>query len=104
MSEDLIFILKKLDNTVSRLSNILEGFKIYTDVIRDANTLLSLPDHLRTTAIAVLKFGRMTATQCSEITKRKRAVESSYLNQLVLFGYIKKEHIKREVYFYPKES
>jgi predicted transcriptional regulator len=33
-------------------------------------------------------------------TKRARAVESGYLNQLVLMGYVKKERRGRKAYFY----
>jgi len=63
-------------------------------------TLLSLPDHLRKTAITICKLGRATADEVAEQTKRARAVESAYLNQLVLMGYLKKERVGRKAYFY----
>ena len=66
----------------------------------DVMTLLSLPDHLRKTAITICKLGRATADEVAEQTKRARAVESAYLNQLVLMGYLKKERIGRKAYFY----
>ena len=66
----------------------------------DVMTLLSLPDHLRKTAITICKLGRATADEVAEQTKRARAVESAYLNQLVLMGYLKKERVGRKAYFY----
>jgi len=66
----------------------------------DVMTLLSLPDHLRKTAIAICKLGEATADETAEHTKRARAVESGYLNQLVLMGYLKKERRGRKAYFY----
>lgn len=38
--------------------------------------------------------------QIAEQTKRARAVESAYLNQLVIMEYLKKERKGRKAYFY----
>ena len=66
----------------------------------DVMTLLSLPDHLRKTAVTICKLGRATAEDVAEQTKRARAVESGYLNQLVLMNYLKKERKGRKAYFF----
>jgi response regulator of citrate/malate metabolism len=66
----------------------------------DVMTLLSLPDHLRKTAVALCKLDKATADEVAEQTKRARAVESGYLNQLVVMGYLKKERDGRKAYFY----
>jgi hypothetical protein len=66
----------------------------------DVMTLLSLPDHLRKTAVTICKLGHATAEEVAEQTKRARAVESGYLNQLVLMSYLKKERKGRKAYFY----
>lgn len=66
----------------------------------DVMTLLSLPDHLRKTAVTICKLGRATAEDVAEQTKRARAVESGYLNQLVLMGYLKKERKGRKAFFF----
>ncbi|MCK4223318.1 transcriptional regulator [Candidatus Bathyarchaeota archaeon] len=66
----------------------------------DVMTLLSLPDHLRKTAVSICKLGHATAEEVAEQTKRARAVESGYLNQLVLMSYLKKERKGRKAYFY----
>lgn len=71
-----------------------------TDTPLDVMTLLSMPDHLRKTAMAVCRLGRVTADEVAEQTHRARAVESAYLNQLVIMGYLKKERNGRKAYFY----
>lgn len=66
----------------------------------DVTTLLSLPDHLRKSAMALSSLGEATATDLSKETSRVRAVESDYMNQLVSMGVIKKKRKGRDVYFY----
>lgn len=66
----------------------------------DVMTLLSLPDHLRKTAVSLCKLEKATANEVAGQTKRARAVESGYLNQLVIMGYLKKERQGRKAYFY----
>ena len=66
----------------------------------DVMTLLSMPDHLRKTAMTVCRLGRATADEVAQQTRRARAVESAYLNQLVIMGYLKKERQGRKAYFY----
>ena len=70
----------------------------------DVMTLLYLPDHLRKTAVTLCKLGEATAEEVAEQTKRARAVESSYLNQLVMMGYLKKERRGRKAYFYVEKE
>ena len=66
----------------------------------DVMTLLSMPDHLRKTAMSICRCSRATAEEISKQTSRARAVESAYLNQLVIMGYLKKERKGRKAYFY----
>ncbi len=66
----------------------------------DVTTLLSLPDHLRKSALALASLSEATATDLSKETGRVRAVESDYLNQLVSMGLVKKKRKGRDVYFY----
>ena len=70
------------------------------DASLDVMTLLSMPDHLRKTAMTICRAGRATAEEVAEQTTRARAVESAYLNQLVIMGYIKKERKGRKAYFF----
>ena len=72
--------------------------------VLDVMTLLSLPDHLRKTAVTLCKLDHATADEVSDQTKRARAVESGYLNQLVLMGYVKKERRGRKAYFYVEKE
>jgi len=104
-------ILQKIKESLDRLNEKMEVMieiqkheqrssqEGIPDVL-DVMTLLSLPDHLRKTAITLCKMERATADKVSEQTKRARAVESGYLNQLVLMGYVKKERQGRKAYFY----
>ena len=71
----------------------------------DVMTLLSLPDHLRKTAVTLCKLEEATADEVAEHTKRARAVARVYLNQLVIMGYMRKERRGRKAYFFvDKES
>jgi biotin synthase-related radical SAM superfamily protein len=70
------------------------------DASLDVMTLLSMPDHLRKTAMTICRCSRATAEEIAQHTTRARAVESAYLNQLVLMGYLKKERKGRKAYFF----
>ena len=61
--------------------------------------ILELPKHLQTTVLTLLKLGRATATEISEATEKARAVESAYLNQLVVMKIVCKERKGRKAYF-----
>jgi hypothetical protein len=110
-------ILEKIEESLERLNQKMEIMieiqkntsnnntaKIPTPAFPDASldvmTLLSMPDHLRKTAMTICRNGRATAEEISEQTERARAVESAYLNQLVIMGYLKKERNGRKAYFY----
>ncbi|HUJ84240.1 MAG TPA: hypothetical protein VLV84_01390 [Candidatus Acidoferrales bacterium] len=66
----------------------------------DTDVLLSLPDHLRKTMIVVLQKGRVTAQDVADSTKRARALESAYLNQMLNRGYLKLERKGRKAFFF----
>lgn len=105
-------VLEKIRENLERLNDKMEvmielqktGRKDATqplaDTPLDVMTLLSMPDHLRKTAMTICRCGRATAEEISEQTSRARAVESAYLNQLVIMGYLKKERKGRKAYFY----
>ena len=107
-------LLQKIKESLERLN---EKMDVMIDITRhnpsetetipdalDVMTLLSLPDHLRKTAVTLCKLGEATAEAVAEQTERARAVESSYLNQLVLMGYLKKERRGRKAYFYVEKE
>ncbi len=109
-------ILEKIEETLEKLNDKVEimieiqkngGNSNYQksalslpDASLDVMTLLSMPDHLRKTAMSICRCSRATAEEISEQTKRARAVESAYLNQLVTMGYLKKERKGRKAYFF----
>jgi len=65
----------------------------------DIMTLLSLPDHLRKSAMVVIKMGDAMAEDVAKETERSRAIESAYLNQLVRMGYLGRKRRGKRVYF-----
>ena len=96
--------IQKFDQTVRDLqSRIAEVEKIQASYVKPAtiagNTLLALPDHLRKTYVAVVKVGKCDASGISLQTGRARALESSYLNQLVREGWLLKQRASRKVVF-----
>jgi len=104
-------ILEKIKENLERLNEKIEvmielqkhgkkDIPTIPDAPLDVMTLLSMPDHLRKTAMTVCKLGRATADEIAQQTHRARAVESAYLNQLVIMGYLKKERKGRKAYFY----
>jgi len=112
MGKKPLQILEKIRENLERLNEKMEviieiqkhGRKDMLQPLADAPldvmTLLSMPDHLRKTAMTLCRCGRATAEEVSEQTSRARAVESAYLNQLVIMGYLKKERDGRKAYFY----
>ena len=111
-----VAILEKIKDNLERLNEKIEVMielqkhehkdmqQPLQDTPLDVMTLLSMPDHLRKTAMTVCRSGRSTADEVSQQTSRARAVESSYLNQLVLMGYLKKERKGRKAYFYAERE
>jgi ArsR family transcriptional regulator, lead/cadmium/zinc/bismuth-responsive transcriptional repressor len=97
---EIMIEIQKNGNTTNQRATIP-----LPDASLDVMTLLSMPDHLRKTAMTICRCSRATAEEIAGQTKRARAVESSYLNQLVIMGYLKKERKGRKAYFFiDKES
>ena len=106
-------VLEKIEQSLERLN---EKMEVMIEIQRsgaepqktlglpeaslDVMTLLSMPDHLRKTAMTICRCGRATAEEVASQTTRARAVESAYLNQLVIMGYVKKERRGRKAYFF----
>jgi len=106
-----LLVLEKIRDNLERLNEKMEvmielqkhgrkELQPISDASLDVMTLLSMPDHLRKTAMTLCRNGRATAEEISQQTNRARAVESAYLNQLVIMGYLKKERKGRKAYFY----
>lgn len=107
MSKDLELLNEKIDAIfeaqkklfAQKTGHKIEGETPLSEAL-DVMTLLSLPDHLRKTAIITSKLGKATAHDVAKETKRARAVESNYLNQLVMMGHVKRERKGRKVVFF----
>ena len=102
LNRNVELVSKKLDKLIERSSanHIPHPTVSLPDSAFDVTTLLSLPDHLRKSALALSTLREGTATDISKETSRVRAVESDYLNQLASMGLIKKKRKGRDVYFY----
>ena len=61
--------------------------------------ILELPKHLQTSVLTLLKLGLATASEVSGSTGKARAVESAYLNQLVVMKVAHKERKGRKAFF-----
>lgn len=61
--------------------------------------LLSLPDNLRKTYLIVASEGECSATRVSDLSGRSRAIESSYLNQLMRMGWLTKHRSSKTLQF-----
>lgn len=97
---DKVEIMIEIQKNGNGNSNYQKASLSLPDASLDVMTLLSMPDHLRKTAMSICRCSRATAEEISEQTKRARAVESAYLNQLVIMGYLKKERKGRKAYFF----
>ncbi len=111
LSKKPLYFLEKIKENLERLNDKMEvmieiqrhgkkELQAFPDASLDVMTLLSMPDHLRKTAMSICRCGRATAQEIADQTSRARAVESAYLNQLVIMGYLKKERNGRKAYFY----
>jgi DNA-binding transcriptional ArsR family regulator len=106
MNRNMELISRKLDRLIEVQQRspggpmLRPGGTLPDDMPLDVTTLLSLPDHLRKSALSLSALREATATDLSKETGRVRAVESDYLNQLVSMGLVKKKRKGRDVYFY----
>jgi len=105
MNRNMEVITRKLDKLIELQRSpsgpmLRPGVSLPDDMPLDVTTLLTLPDHLRKSALALSTLREATATDLSKETGRVRAVESDYLNQLVSMGLVRKKRKGRDVYFY----
>lgn len=84
---------RKTPSPLSFSPEYLEGLPLAPSI------LLSLPDHLRKTAIIVCQLKQANASEVAARSGRARAAESDYLNQLVRMAILKKKRKGRESYF-----
>ena len=87
---------KELEDKVTKIENRL----ISTITSKGTEREIALPEHLYTTWCTLKKIGeKATSEEIASVTHKSRAVESGYLNQLVILEVCKKYHIHRKVYF-----
>ncbi|MEM5794027.1 MAG: transcriptional regulator [Candidatus Aenigmatarchaeota archaeon] len=94
--------LKKLEERLNSLESLVNDLSKKIEILENLPYIKltsQLPEHLVKTFIAVYKLEKATASQVAEQTKRARAVESAYLNQLMVMGYLKKRRVGRKAFF-----
>lgn len=104
IKENLEKLNEKIEVMIELQRRGRKDFQPLPEAPLDVMTLLSMPDHLRKTAMVVCRLGRATAEEVAQQTRRARAVESGYLNQLVVMGHLKKERVGRKAYFYVEKE
>jgi hypothetical protein len=90
----------ELGKQTDLLANIMQH-QLLISSTSEENFVLSLPKHLQQTWIALKGLNEATAEQVAAVTKRARAVESAYLNQLAVMGAASKERRGRKAFFHP---
>lgn len=85
---------RKQPKPLTDIPEYVQGF------VLSPTTLISLPDHLRKTAIILCNLKEASANEIAARSGRARAAESDYLNQLVRMGIVKKRRKGRESYFF----
>jgi hypothetical protein len=61
--------------------------------------ILDFPKHLQVSILTLIKLGSCTADAVAASTGKARAVESAYLNQLVIMQIVRKERQSRKAVF-----
>jgi hypothetical protein len=87
----LVIVEAKLAEAIIRLNTMPE--KTVQIAIGSADGFL--PDHLEKTKRAIIMLGYATASEVTKVTKRARAVESSYPCQLERMGILNVERVGR---------
>lgn len=94
LEKEVAFLRKQVKQLWDKLESLPEEVKERVQVkIIEVN--IDLPDHLRRTVNAMPLSVEVTAQQVADVTGRKRAMESDYLNQLARLGCIKKIEERR---------
>lgn len=93
ISDGIAYLNKKLDKLLEIHS--MPNCQISADI----SDILNLPKHLQETYLALHKIKRGCAEDVSKITKKARAVESHYLNQLVNIGKVLRTRNGKKVIF-----
>ena len=100
-------IQKELNDQLSRITNLLVEIRdgLSSAMVIEESDILQLPKHLQETLLALTQHGgQATAPQIATATGKARAVESSYLNQLCIYGWCGKRTVGRKKVFYLKRA
>ena len=99
---DLEFVLRKMDDVLNNIQSLENRVKRLEEesFTLEASTTLN-PAHIKTLQ-AMSEQRSMTADEIAKLTNRTRALESTYLNQLLILGLVEKKKIGRRHYYSKK--
>ncbi len=103
---DLAETLRRIEEKLEKIEAELNEMRhqLVETIMVNEKKLVSLPDHLRKTAVGLMKAGQGSANDVCKYTNRARAVESSYLNQLEREGLVKSFRRGRQKIFQLEED
>ncbi|MFW9913975.1 MAG: transcriptional regulator [Candidatus Thorarchaeota archaeon] len=116
LEQRLSSIEDKIDRLTTQISQIAATINgIFPDISLNASNdvgprpfdgldFARLPKHLQKTLRCLQLKGQATASEIADTTKKERAVESDYLNQLHIMGLVGKKRHKRSMIFYVANS
>jgi DNA-binding transcriptional ArsR family regulator len=98
--------LRRIERKLEKIEAELTELKAQTakGMVANDRQLISLPDHLRKTALGLRRVGEGSAVDVSRCTNRARAVESNYLNQLERQGLVRSRRVGRRKIFSLQED
>jgi len=101
LEKRLIRIEERLDTLERLLANIsVSSEHISTrEISPSVKDLLSLPDTLRRTLLALQSLGEATAGDVAKKTERTRSIETVYLNQLCRLNFVTRRRVGRKVHY-----
>jgi hypothetical protein len=100
MSGEASMLYTKINEIQTEIKQLLQILTTPTKLSQNERLiLLRLPTHLIKTYFTLQNFGEATATDVSKQTGKARAIESNYLNQLVMMGFCLKWRNHRKVIF-----
>lgn len=105
LTEDLEKRLMRVEERLDMLERLLTNIGITgehtstREMSPSVKDLLSLPDALRRTLLALQSLGEATAEEVAHKTERTRSIETVYLNQLCRLNFVTRKRMGRKIHY-----
>jgi DNA-binding transcriptional ArsR family regulator len=98
---NVIALLNDLDDRLRQLESRVAEVELRSSPPVDDKMamLLTVPDSIRKSLLAVSTLGSSTADEVSEITGRHRSIENKYLNELYRSGWLKRDRKGKKIFY-----